>query len=166
MNPVVSLRSKVGITQGQLAVQAGTSQPTIAFYESGARSPTWSTLQKLASSQGLEAIVTYLPRLTREDQRSLNYHAAVAQSLRKTSALSIKKAERLLSRMRAQHLEAKELFDRWRQWLRLPTEDLISRMLDLGVLSRDMRQVSPFAGQLRPQDRARILKRFRKEYRS
>ena len=53
-----------------------------------------------------------------------------------------------------------------RPWLGLSTEDLTSRMLDPGILAREMRQVSPFAGLLEPQDRVRILKRFRKEYRS
>lgn len=67
-------------------------------------------------------------------------------------------------KMNEDHPEAKPLFDRWRVWLDLPAEELISRMLDPGMTTREMRQVSPFAGLLGPKDRVQILKRFRKEY--
>lgn len=164
MNPIALLRSRTGVTQKTLAEKAGTSQPAIALYESGSKSPTWATLQKIASSQGLEAVVSYLPQLTREDRRSLSYHAAVAQILRREPSSTIKRAKNLLSKMSVHHPGAKSLFRRWREWLNLPTERLISNMLDLEVLSREMRQVSPFAGLLKPHERARILKRFRKEY--
>lgn len=166
MNPIALLRSQAGVTQKTLAAQAKTSQPTIALYESGSKSPTWTTLQKLASSQGLHAVVSYLPRMTREDERSLSYHAAIVQVLRKDPSQHIKRAKRLLSKMSAHHPEARSLFRLWHEWLNLPTEDMISRILDTGVLSREMRHISPFAGILKPHDRARILKRFRKEYNS
>ncbi len=166
MNPVTLLRSRSGVTQQALADGAGTSQPTIALYESGAKSPTLATLQRLASSQGLELVVSYVPQLTREDQRSLSYHQAVVKILRCNPSSVKKRAKRILARMSADHPEVKPLFHRWRDWLNLPTEDLTSRMLDPGILAREMRQVSPFAGLLEPQDRVRILKRFREEYRS
>ena len=166
MNPVTLLRSRTGITQQALASGAGTSQPTIAQYESGDKSPTLVTLQRLASSQGLELIVSYVPRLTREDRRSLSYHQVVAKILRERFSPTIRRAKQLLAKMSAHHPEAGPLIHCWRDWLNLPGEELISRMLDPGMVSREMRQVCPFAGLLAPQDRARILKRFRKEYRS
>lgn len=164
MNPVSLLRSHAGITQQALAVRAGTSQPTIALYESGAKSPTVATLQRLASSLGLELVVTYAPPLKREDHRSLTYHHAVAKILRQDSVSAIKRAKRTLAKMSKDHPGVKPLFDRWRVWLDLPTEELISRMLDPGMMAREMRQVTPFAGLLEPKERVRILKRFRKEY--
>jgi hypothetical protein len=52
---------------------------------------------------------------------------------------------------------------RWRCWLGLPVAELISRMLDPGLDARDMRQVSPFAGVLTAQERALVLRNFRRE---
>jgi hypothetical protein len=66
--------------------------------------------------------------------------------------------------MRKDHPNVAPLVERWHAWLGLPMEELISRILDAGVEARDMRQVTPFAGVLTPQERARILKQFRKEY--
>jgi transcriptional regulator with XRE-family HTH domain len=163
MNPIRLLRKQVGITQEDLAKKAGTSQPTIALYEAGAKSPTLATLQKLASSLGLELCVTYIPPLTREDRRSLAYHRAIVTSLRKDSGSAIKQAKRTLNRMTGAHPGAKALFDRWRLWLDFPVEELISRLLDPGLVAREMRQVSPFAGLLEPHERFKILKEFQRE---
>ncbi|HEX5036190.1 MAG TPA: helix-turn-helix transcriptional regulator [bacterium] len=164
MNPIYLLRSQTGVTQQALAARAGTSQPTIALYESGAKSPTIATLGRLASSLGLELVVAYAPRMTREDQRSLTYHGAVAEVLRRDPVSAVRRAKRSLGKMSKDHPGAKPLFDRWSVWLDLPLQELISRMLDPGMTAREMRQVTPFAGLLAPQDRVRILKRFRKEY--
>lgn len=164
MNPVTLLRSITGLTQQALAVRAGTSQPTIALYESGAKSPIVATLQRLAQSLGLELVVSYVPRLTREDHRSLAYHRAIAKILRQNPTATIGRAKRTLARMSKSHPDIKALFDHWRFWLDLPTEELISQILDPGVTAREMRQVTPFAGLLNPKDRVRILKKFRKEY--
>ena len=166
MNPVFLLRSCAGVTQQVLAVRAGTSQPTIALYESGVKSPTVATLQRLALSLGLELVVTFVPPLTREDHRSLIYHHALAKILRQDSVSTIKRAKRSLMKMRREHPGVRPLFDRWQVWLDLPIEELTSRMLDPGMMAREMRQVTPFAGLLEPRDRVRLLKRFRREYNS
>lgn len=166
MNPVCLLRSQAGVTQHALAVGAGTSQPTIALYESGGKSPTVATLQRLASSLELELVVAYVPRLTREDRRSLAYHHAVAVALRRDPVSAIKRAKRILAKMSKDHRGVKPLFDLWRVWLDLPVEEMISRILDPGMAAREMRQVTPFAGLLGPKERVQILKRFRKEYAS
>lgn len=164
MNPVSLLRSEAAVTQKGLADLAGTSQPTIAQYESGAKSPTIATLERLAESLDLELVVTYAPRLTREDRRSLSYHWAIAKILRKSPAASIERAKRTLAKMSKGHPEVRPLFVRWRDWLELPVEELILHLLDPGLLAREMRQVTPFAGLLEPKERVRILKQFRREY--
>lgn len=46
MNAVRRLRSQTGVTQQMLASRAGTSQPTIALYEAGVKSPTLATVQR------------------------------------------------------------------------------------------------------------------------
>lgn len=163
MNPVYTLRACAGVTQKDLAQKAGTSQPTIALYESGEKSPSVSTLQRLAESLGFELVVNYVPKLTREDHRSLAYHHAVAKMVRQDPQAVIQRAKRSLARQHKDHPHAAELLDQWQAWLDLPIDELIARMLDAGVMARDMRQVTPFAGVLDARERMRILKKFRKE---
>lgn len=163
MNPVYTLRTCAGVTQTDLAQKAGTSQPTIALYESGEKSPTVTTLQRLADSLGLELVVDFVPRLTREDRRSLAYHHAIAKIVRSNPLATIQRAKRTLAHLRKDHPHAAELLDRWQTWLDLPVDELIARMLDPGMMARDMRQVTPFAGVLSARERMCVLKRFQKE---
>ena len=44
---VRTARFAAGITQAQLAARAGTTQPAVAAYESGARRPNLATLSRL-----------------------------------------------------------------------------------------------------------------------
>jgi len=46
------MRRGAGLSQRALAAKAGTSQPAIARYERGAATPSWETLQRLASACG------------------------------------------------------------------------------------------------------------------
>ncbi len=158
------LRKYAGVTQQALAVAAGTSQPTIALYERGAKSPTLETLQRLASSLGLELVLTFTPQMSREDQRSLIYHQAICNRLRKDPVSSLERARSVLMKVSHQHKGAKKLFDSWSRWLELPLEELILKILDPGQEAREMRQVSPFAGLLSPKERVILLTQFRKEY--
>ncbi len=164
MNAIRLLRNQAGITQQALAARAKTSQAAIAQYETGKKSPTLVTVQRLASAVGLEWVPQFFPRLTREDRRSLAYHEAVAKIVRRDPVRSIARAKQNLLKMRQNRAGAKTLFDRWQTWLDLPVEDLISRIQDHGLEARDMRQVSPFAGLLSAQERAAILQRFRRDY--
>jgi transcriptional regulator with XRE-family HTH domain len=49
---IQELRGGAGLSQRALASLAGTSQPAIARYESGAAVPAWETLQRLAAACG------------------------------------------------------------------------------------------------------------------
>ncbi|MCZ6793951.1 MAG: helix-turn-helix transcriptional regulator [Planctomycetota bacterium] len=51
------LRRTAGVTQSALAEAAGTSQPTVAAYEKGRKSPTLSTVRRLAESVGLASLL-------------------------------------------------------------------------------------------------------------
>lgn len=46
-------RARAGLTQAALARAAGTSQPTLAAYESGAKSPSVRTLDKIVRAAGI-----------------------------------------------------------------------------------------------------------------
>ncbi|MEO5900736.1 MAG: helix-turn-helix transcriptional regulator [Ilumatobacteraceae bacterium] len=49
---IKSVRRRQGLTQGQLAARAGTSQPVVSAYEHGRRDPTYATLRKLVEAGG------------------------------------------------------------------------------------------------------------------
>ncbi len=164
MNLIRLLRSQAGVTQQALAIKAGTSQPTIALYESGSKSPTITTVQKLAASLGFEFVAGYTLKLTREDQRSLAYHHAIAEKIKQDPVSSLERAKQTLKKMMVQNPFARELLIVWQQWLKLPLDDLIQKILDPAPLARELRQVSPFAGLLSPKERVCVLKQFRKEF--
>ncbi len=103
MNVVRDLRERRGLTQNQLAELAHTSQPTIAAYESGSKSPNLRTLERLARSVGVEAVVDFVPPLTREDRRSLALHRAIARRLEEDPEPILRRARRTLARMKRQH---------------------------------------------------------------
>src|SRR5436190_15440 len=123
MNSISLLRAQLELTQQVLAEKGGTSQATIALYESGRKSPTFSTLQRLARSFGLEAVVNYVPPLTREDYRSLAYHQVVVARLRQNFDSTIERAKRNLKKMMKKHPGVIALFDLWQGWLDLPREE-------------------------------------------
>lgn len=50
-----SLRTRLVLTQEQLAVKAGVSSATIRRIESGQLTPRFSTIQKLAAGLGISA---------------------------------------------------------------------------------------------------------------
>jgi transcriptional regulator with XRE-family HTH domain len=49
---VRQLRHAAGLSQRALAQRAGTSQPAIARYEQGAATPSWETIERIASACG------------------------------------------------------------------------------------------------------------------
>lgn len=163
MNLVRLLRRRAGVTQQDMAAMAETSQSTIAAYETDTKSPTVRTVDRLADSLGMKLVATYVPKLTREEQRSLAYHRGVVEILRNKPAQVMNRARRNLKTLSRVQPGAKMLFDRWEVWLQLPVEDLITNMVDPMPMAREMRQVSPFSGVLNPADRVRILKQFRQD---
>jgi len=164
MNFVRRLREQAGVTQQELAAMAGTSQSTIAAYESGKKSPTLRTIDKLAESVGLTVAASYVPKLSREDERSLAYHRAIAKIIRKDTAAVLDRARGNLKKIAQIQPGAKKLFQHWEKWLQLPVDELIENLLDPDPEAREMRQVSPFSGLLKPAERVKILKRFQLDY--
>ena len=95
MNPIRNLRERRGLTQSRLAELAGTSQPTIAAYEAGTKAPTLGTLRRLAACAGVEAVVDFVPPLSREDRRSLALHRAIAAKLAAEPEATLERAQSL-----------------------------------------------------------------------
>lgn len=160
MNPVHLLRRAASLTQKALAAAANTSQSTIAAYESGRKSPTWRTVERLAQAAGCELDVRYVPPLTREDRRSLALHTAVAARLRSAPELVLPRTRASLARMRALHPGARQLLDEWRLLLRRPLDALLPVLTDPMPWARELRHVTPFTGVLSAAERAQVYREF------
>ena len=161
MNPVRMLRAVVGMSQGQLAAVAGTSQPAIASYESGAKSPTWRTVVRVAGAAGMACYPWVGPAMTRDQRRSLALHVAIAGELAARPDEVLETARRNVGVMRAAGPGAEELLAEWDRILQLPSILVASRMLDPSEHGRDLRQVTPFAGILDARMRAAVYRTFR-----
>ena len=162
MEPVRVIRAAVGLTQRDLADAAGTSQPTVAAYESGAKSPTWRTVERIASSVSLACYPTVGTALTRDQERSLYLHAAIAKEVRARGTEAIEIARRNILRMRSVNPHASPLLDEWERILQGTADQIVACMLDPGDHGRDLRQVSPFAGVLTAAQRVAVYRSFRK----
>lgn len=149
------------MTQGELAAVSGTSQPAIAAYESGRKSPTLRTLTRIAGALGYELIVGFVPPLTREDRRSLALHRAIADKLEAEPVRVLDKARANLSLMRDRHEHARVLLDEWRVILDRSVEEIVEVLLDPGIHGRELRHLTPFAGVLSRGERARVYAEFR-----
>ncbi|MQA89223.1 MAG: helix-turn-helix domain-containing protein [Gemmatimonas sp.] len=160
MNEVRKLRRKARVTQAALAQAAGTSQPTIAAYEAGQKSPSLGTLQRLARSVGLEATVAFHPLPTREERRSLVLHRAIAARLEAEPEGVLDRARVTLARMRASQPGAAPLLREWEVLLDRPLEDLLPVLTDPSPRARELRHVTPFAGVLTAAERAAAYQAF------
>ncbi len=160
MNPVHRLRLTAGRTQQDLATLAGTSQSAVAAYESGRKSPTWRTIERLVLAAGYEVELRFVPTLTREERRSLLLHEAVAARLRAEPEAVLTRARASLARMRALHPGARPLLDEWQCLLRRPLDALLPVLTDPMPWARELRHVTPFTGILSAAERARVYREF------
>jgi len=163
MRVVRKIRDKSGVTQAQLARAAGTSQPAIAAYESGAKMPSLRTLHKLADSVGLDLVIDVVPAPSREDRRSLSLHQRIAEKVRSDPASTLRKARRNLRRMAELHPQAHSLFQEWETILEQSPESIASVITDPSPRYRELRQVTPFAGVLNPQERSEVYRQFQRD---
>jgi len=160
------LRKVIGVTQESLAKAAGTSQPTIAAYESGRKSPTLATLGRLAASVGMELRVDFHPAMTREERRSLFLHQAIARRLAADPEGVLHRARATLSRMIGKHPSAAPLLREWQVLIERPLPDLIALLTDPTPRARELRHVTPFAGILSAAERAATYRAFAEQERA
>ena len=160
MNVIRTLRDIAKLTQDALAEAGGTSQPAIAAYEAGRKSPTMGTVQRLARAVGLDAAVAYHPRLTREDRRSLHLHHAIALRLRQQPDEVLAQARRTLQQMLSRHGADSVALREWRVLLDRPVEALVPLLTDPDPWARELRHVTPFAGVLSAAERADVYRAF------
>ena len=91
---------------------------------------------------------------------SLEYHRAIAFRLVNDETVLAAAKERV-----ARWLASKSVHqfyaESWNRILNKPLPQIIEAMLDQGEAARALRQVSPFAGALRPRERWQIWRRTR-----
>ena len=163
MNEVRRLRAVAAVTQAALAGAAGTSQPTVAAYEGGHRSPTVVMLRRLAESVGVTMAIEFHRGLTREERRSLFLHRAIAERLASDPEPVLSGARATLGRMQQRASRAAPLLDEWSQLLQRPTAELIEVLVDPAPHARELRHVTPFAGVFSAAERAAIYRAFARE---
>lgn len=163
MNPIRLLREIAGLTQQALADAAGTSQPTVAAYEGGTKSPTLDTVRRLTASAGLEAWVEFHPPMTREERRSLALHRAIAARVRADPDQLLARARRTLERMSAAAPGSPPLLREWSVILDRPLPAILAVLTDPDPWARELRHVTPFAGVLTAAERAGLYRDFRRE---
>lgn len=99
----------------------------------------------------------------RNDVRSIRLHQAVAERLRQDPARVIAKARQNLARMREDPHSAYYVLE-WDRWLSGPLEDLATMMTADTEYARSLRQATPFAGVLTPNERWAVYRAFREEW--
>ncbi len=161
MNPVHTIRAVTGVTQSEFADAVQTSQPAVAAYESRAKSPTWRTVERMASSVGLACYPLVGMPFTRDQARSMVLHSAISRELRTRGESVIALARRNVCHMRSRNPCASPLLDEWERILEGSVDQIVARMLDPSEHGRDLRQVTPFAGVLTSAQRAAVYKSFR-----
>lgn len=87
--------------------------------------------------------------------RSLAYHRAVAQRLRRPM---VEEAQHVLFRWREQGRIDERYADRWEQLLKRPLPEIRHALSDESQEADDLRQNSPFAGVLSEPERLRIVR--------
>jgi transcriptional regulator with XRE-family HTH domain len=158
MNPIRVLRSRASVTQAELATAGGTSQPTIAAYESDRKSPSLATVRRLAARVGLEAWIDYHPPMTREERRSLALHRAIVAHLEGDPDRVIALARANLRRMKRR--ARSHLLDEWDVLLNRPVAALLPVLTDPSMWARELRHVTPFAGVLSAGERTAVYAAF------
>jgi transcriptional regulator with XRE-family HTH domain len=154
---LIALRRKDrGLTQGALAVRAGTSRERINSYERGQVYPTSDTLERVLGALDAELLVS--PVLTYEEQRSLAISTAVAGRLLDDPTKVIAQARVNLSRMRKGASHEHRWLDVWDSTLGLGPSVVAKLLMSRDSFARDLRQSSPFAGVLTEAERAQAIR--------
>jgi transcriptional regulator with XRE-family HTH domain len=78
-------RRAAGITQSELADRAGTAQPAVAAYESGARTPSLSTLGRLLGACEHDVELLARPRVRRGAASLAELAATISEDLERSS---------------------------------------------------------------------------------
>ncbi len=161
-------RARLGLSQRAAARACGIPQSMLSRLETGETQPSISTLQRVLDGLGAELHLELrtpgdgAPR--REKQRSLWLNRMVVGELTREPHRAIGIARENLARLRGVHAERAsilEAFDRWGEILDEGVESIVATLTGLDEEAEDLRQNSPFAGVLTPEQREQALSSFR-----
>lgn len=159
------LRRESGLSQRALAKIAGTSGPTVAAYESGAKEPRLSTLDRLAASADYRVEVRLVPigrgaaQRARRERRSLAVAAAIAAAVGRDFERAHRVALKNLNRSEGAVGDnvAQQWIAEWHTVLDRGPKAVRACLLDTTSHGHDMRQMAPFAGLLTDAERNAAL---------
>lgn len=148
----------------ELADHLGVNVSTVSRMERSERDGTiqLSTLRRALDVMGRDLDVQPVNR-RREERVSMALHRAIADKLRRTPepvlAVVPDNLHRIANTVRGPM--AREWVDTWQRLAQGPIDELISAMLDDTPLGRELRQNSPFAGALTPDERRLAIEEAR-----
>jgi excisionase family DNA binding protein len=157
------------LTTGQAAKLLGTSrQHVVDLCTSGRLSYRMAGVHRRVSRRDIEAIQGGSLELTRDQQRSLWLHRAVAGKLALDPPRVLRQARRNLARLREVHPHGgvRAGFDAWQALLDGPFDLLMDLLVSKSASAVELRQNSPFAGVLTQTERAKALSAFNRATRA
>lgn len=134
-------------------------------YELGRKLPRLDTLERLVRATGHELLVQAVPtpaRDNREERRSRWLHGAIAERLRADPKRVLAKARSNLATMRGADPAgaSRRWIDQWDVLLEQPVDAIVGVLTGISNEAADLRQNTPFAGVLTPQERWASYREF------
>jgi transcriptional regulator with XRE-family HTH domain len=159
------IRQESGLSQRAFAEVTGTSGPTLAAYERGAKEPRLSTLDRMARRANYRVDVRLVPNgrgaalRARRERRSLALAAATASVVAADFPAAQWRAEENLQRSEevVGDNAARRWISEWRDVLDRGPDAVRMALLDQSPHGHDMRQMTPFAGLLSDEERNAAL---------
>jgi excisionase family DNA binding protein len=153
------------LTTGQAATLLGTSRQHVVDLCASGRLPfQLAGVHRRVRRSDVLRLIAGSGGLTRDQQRSLWLHRAVAGRLALDPDRLRERARRNLITMRERHPRGRVTadFDEWESLLAGPVDVLLDTMVSSSARAVELRQNSPFAGTLTDRDRTRALAAFRR----
>jgi excisionase family DNA binding protein len=150
------------LTTSRVAELFGSSrQHVVDMCNRGELAFVWVGRHRRISRVEVDRVVR--PRLTRDQERSLWLHHAVAGRLVTDPVATLAKARTNIDKLARQHggTLAGEYVDRWRRLLDDGPDALLEALTSTAPHALELRQNSPFAGVLPNEERLACLKAFR-----
>lgn len=151
------------LTTGEAARILGTSrQHVVDMCNAGLLPYTLSGKHRRIRRRDLEEFRSGSVRPSRDQRRSMWLNMAVAGKLVRHPEPTLARARENLTALRAQHPrgQAARWLAEWNQLLDGPTERVLEVLTSTTQYARELRQNSPFAGVLTPQEREEVLTAF------
>ena len=170
---IKAARRRRRLTQRQMAAAAGVPQSVIARYEAGAVSPSLERLTSLLEAIGLDLSVAIKARQPRPQRphahqlaeaRSLGYHRLIAEKVRSDHGLVARARDRVDGWLsgRLPFAGDHEYAKAWEAVLGRSPAQVIKVLTAGDERSRELRQNTPFAGVLTPEEITGVLLQVRR----